>query len=387
MQLRSTVDHNKSIKEEVTTLKKDFKQKEDKYIEEFLDIKKLKEKVEDRLFKQDQSVQTVHMYVNPKPFWMKEKVHDQIIKPCWCMTRKETLEIAKLNRKRMYEKMKSLQCIQNKVKFTPPDYSKENYLAIFTPQRDLTPEQIFWAKDENDRKKVKASVLKPLSTPIVYPPNTPVKLVPRELLECVIGTCPKSFNERDNKAPSTPVTRKKQVTFSDKPGTSSRNTQKHKVYQRVQQTNIPVLPSTRVNDSTEASGSKPRGNTKKNKILPAKKKNKKEVEVRLRKNKSVWTKVNLVDSSISSKRVVINSNSKSKCKTCNKCLNSANHEMCVVNSLNSVHGTPTVHIALNKADLTKRFGSYGKLLQITRTSGFGKQRANYLLILVINGDL
>ncbi|GJS74451.1 hypothetical protein Tco_0707292 [Tanacetum coccineum] len=36
-----------------------------------------------------------------------------------------------------------------------------------------------------------------------------------ELLEYVIGTCPKSFNERDNKAPSTPVTRKKQVTEAD----------------------------------------------------------------------------------------------------------------------------------------------------------------------------
>ncbi|GJX66573.1 hypothetical protein Tco_0300916 [Tanacetum coccineum] len=35
----------------------------------------------------------------------------------------------------------------------------------------------------------------------------------QELLEYVIGTCPKSFNERDNKAPSTPVTRKKQVTL------------------------------------------------------------------------------------------------------------------------------------------------------------------------------
>ncbi|GKF98719.1 hypothetical protein Tco_0297502, partial [Tanacetum coccineum] len=98
-----------------------------------------------------------------------------------------------------------------------------------------------------------------------------------------IGTCPKSFNERDNKAPSTPVTRKKQVTFSDKPGTSSsNNTQIHKVHQRVQQTNIPVIPSTGVNESTEASGgSKPRSNTKKNRILPAKKENKKEVEVRL----------------------------------------------------------------------------------------------------------
>ncbi|GKG53482.1 hypothetical protein Tco_0554882, partial [Tanacetum coccineum] len=34
-----------------------------------------------------------------------------------------------------------------------------------------------------------------------------------------------------------------------------------------------------VNDSTEASGSKPRSNTKKIRILPAKKENKKEVDV------------------------------------------------------------------------------------------------------------
>ncbi|GKF40717.1 hypothetical protein Tco_0124059 [Tanacetum coccineum] len=101
-------------------------------------------------------------------------------KPADVHDSEETLEIAELTRKRMYEKMKIPQCIQNKVKFAPPDYSKENYLAIFAlPQRDLTPEQIFWAKDENEKKKVKASVLKPLSTPNVYPPNTPVKLVPR----------------------------------------------------------------------------------------------------------------------------------------------------------------------------------------------------------------
>ncbi|GJZ28886.1 hypothetical protein Tco_0573533 [Tanacetum coccineum] len=164
----------------------------------------------------------------------------------------------------------------------------------------------------------------------------------------VIGTCPKSFNERDNKAPSTPVTRKKQVRFSNKPGTSSSNTQKHEAHQKVQQTNIPVIPSTGVNTSTEASASKPRSNTKKNRILPAKRENKKKVEDHLRTNKSVWTKVNRVDSSISYRRVVINSNSESVCKMCNKCLNSANHEMCVVNILSSVNATPTVKIILNK---------------------------------------
>ncbi|GKC71564.1 hypothetical protein Tco_1117447, partial [Tanacetum coccineum] len=53
LQLTSTINHNKSMVEDVTSLKKDFKQKESKYLEEFLDMKALKEKVEDKLYKQD----------------------------------------------------------------------------------------------------------------------------------------------------------------------------------------------------------------------------------------------------------------------------------------------------------------------------------------------
>ncbi|GJS18355.1 hypothetical protein Tco_0412827 [Tanacetum coccineum] len=90
------------------------------------------------------------------------------------------------------------------------------------------------------------------------------------------------------KAPSTPVTKKKQVTVSGKPGTSSSNTQKHEAHQKVQQTNIPVIPSTGVNASTEASGSKPRSNTKHNRILPAKSVNNKKGSRRtILKNNSV----------------------------------------------------------------------------------------------------
>ncbi|GJV02165.1 retrovirus-related pol polyprotein from transposon TNT 1-94 [Tanacetum coccineum] len=208
LQLRSTINHHNTLREEAIILKKDFKQKEEKHLEEFFDMKKLKDKVEDRLFKQDQSVQTAHMLCRPKPFYdEKNKVAIGYKNPL-CLTRakqvqsalyngneivrtnhapvvvhdsEDTLEIAKITRKRMFDKAKSPPCVQNKVNFAPPDYSKENYLAIFAPQRDLTPEQIFWSKDENDRKKVKTSVPKPLSTPTVYPPNTPVKLVPRVL--------------------------------------------------------------------------------------------------------------------------------------------------------------------------------------------------------------
>ncbi|GJT45209.1 hypothetical protein Tco_0953924 [Tanacetum coccineum] len=313
------------------------------------------------------------------------------------MTQRKPLEIVDLRGLRMYEKMKSPQCIQNKVKFAPPDYLKENYVAIFAPQRDLTLEQIFWAKDENDKKKVEALSLNPLShfptadcvstqytcqacpqevkemeeifdqmsaevdqntvdkqcaeierknllianenlianclsnqlmfvveqsrcldleaeiltlqkiknletqlqekdnvirnlkaqvskindrscetynakdVTALIEQNECVRVeLEKELLEYVIGTCPKSFNERDNKAPSTPLTRKKQVTFNDKPETSTSNTQKHVVQQKVQQSNVPMIPSTRVSSSTNASKSKPKSNTKKNRILPAK---------------------------------------------------------------------------------------------------------------------
>nr|GFA03596.1 hypothetical protein [Tanacetum cinerariifolium] len=69
MQLNSIINHNKSMVEKVTSLKKDFKQKENKYLEEFLDIKALKEKADDKLIKQDRSLQTVHMLCKPKPYY------------------------------------------------------------------------------------------------------------------------------------------------------------------------------------------------------------------------------------------------------------------------------------------------------------------------------
>ncbi|GJU22036.1 retrovirus-related pol polyprotein from transposon TNT 1-94 [Tanacetum coccineum] len=143
--LSSTVGHYKSKTEEVTILKKDFKQKEDKFLEEFLDIKRLKEKVEDRLYKQDQSVQTVHMLCKPKSFYdEKNKVAIGYKNPL-CLTRakqaqsalynghvlvttnhtptvihdsEDTREIAEITRKRMLLKMQSPLCVENKIATT-----------------------------------------------------------------------------------------------------------------------------------------------------------------------------------------------------------------------------------------------------------------------------
>ncbi|GJR90603.1 hypothetical protein Tco_0214614 [Tanacetum coccineum] len=127
----------------------------------------------------------------------------------------------------------------------------------------------------------------------------------KELLEYVIGTCPKDFNKRDKKHASTPLTKKKQVTFEDQCETSDNNTHKHVKQLNIQKTNVLVIPSTGVNSFTNASGSKPRSNTKKNRISPAKSVSKKKVEEHPRTNKSSLKNVNRVDSSISSKRIVV----------------------------------------------------------------------------------
>nr|GFB89431.1 hypothetical protein [Tanacetum cinerariifolium] len=69
LQLTSTINRNKSMVEETTFLKQDFKQKENKLLADFLNMKSLKEKVEDRLVKQDQSLQTFYMLCRPRPLY------------------------------------------------------------------------------------------------------------------------------------------------------------------------------------------------------------------------------------------------------------------------------------------------------------------------------
>ncbi|GJT02752.1 retrovirus-related pol polyprotein from transposon TNT 1-94 [Tanacetum coccineum] len=525
--------------EEVTSLKKDFKQKENKYLEEFLDMKALKEKVKDKLYKQDQSLQTIHMLCKPKPYYDEYNKVAIGYKNPLCLTRakkvqpalynsleiiktnhvpaivhnsEDTLEIAEITRRKMNDKMKDPECVTHKVKIAPPDYSKENYLATFTPQKQLTPEQIFWSQDlikmkekalknftemdeahtivqtrslelkaelsklrdkvqkddhielvkrfsnletrseadrtldfktldfqitqltekvsvlqeqnelfmaenekvkqhykelydsikitrakhieqtmtlltENEnlkaqiRENLKCNTMESVKPRVLAPGRYAIDVEPfpphnrnnrevhlhylkhlkesvetlceivkeakverpfdrslesaclytkhsQELLEYAIGTCPKDFNQRDKRHDPTPLIRKKQVTFEEQCGTSNSNTHKHVAQQNTQKTNVLVPPSTGVNYCTNASGLQPRSNTKKNRISPAKGVNKKKVEEHPRTNKSNLRTTNRVDSSSSSKRIVINLKSDFVCQTCNKCLISANHDVC-----------------------------------------------------------
>nr|GEX38247.1 hypothetical protein [Tanacetum cinerariifolium] len=85
----------------------------------------------------------------------------------------------------MNEKMKDPECVTHKVNIAPHDYSKENFLFTFTPQKQLTPEQIFWSQDlikmKTEALKEQTTASRPIKALTVYPPNTPVTLVPRVL--------------------------------------------------------------------------------------------------------------------------------------------------------------------------------------------------------------
>ncbi|GJS40812.1 retrovirus-related pol polyprotein from transposon TNT 1-94 [Tanacetum coccineum] len=186
-----------------------------------------------------------------------------------------------------------------------------------------------------------AEVKRPLDTSLVYACRYTKHS--QELLEYVIGTCHKDFSPRDKQNASTNSLRKKRVTFVEPCETSTHNTPPQVEHQKINLTNAPGIPSTGVKGASASSKSKPRSNTKKDRTLPAKSALK-QVEAHSRMNKSNEKQKNRVDSSISYKHTVINSNSNTSCKTCNKCLISVNHDQCVVRSEMVVKQSPATKV-------------------------------------------
>ncbi|GJS71358.1 retrovirus-related pol polyprotein from transposon TNT 1-94 [Tanacetum coccineum] len=264
MQLRSTIDHNKSMKEEVTTLKKDFKQKEDKYIEEFLDIKKLKEKVEDRLFKQDQSVQTVHMLCKPKLFY-DEKKKDvpefvSFFKIKILETQLQEKDNAIRNLKAQVSKMNDISCETYNAKDVTALIEQNEYVRVELEKAQLKEKCSCVTSDSVQTKSylrlpgMYAIDVKPILHPRKNNKSAHLNYINhlKEIVETV----------RD-------IVEEARVV---KPLDNALNyaCQYIKLSQELYRICVLALAQKRVNTSTEASGLKPRSNTKKNRILPAK---------------------------------------------------------------------------------------------------------------------
>nr|GEX23977.1 integrase, catalytic region, zinc finger, CCHC-type, peptidase aspartic, catalytic [Tanacetum cinerariifolium] len=385
-------------------------------------MKALKEKVEDKLFKQDQSLKTVYMLCKPKPYYDEKKnvavgyknplyltsamrvqspLYNgyEIVKtnhaPIVVHDSKEILEIAKITRKKMLEKVKNPMYVEQKVKFTPPNYSKENYLGTFTSETSDPRTDMLVQRDSRDCDpclethfsndgvstqytdkdyeaytiaqsrclglKLEISKLKPkikkddhsemmkhffkLKTTSLLIENEKLKAHLKGKVKCVtidtvkpkllapgmhaIDVEPISPRDKNNKEAhlyylkhlkdsvetlreiveeariKRPLDNVLEYAYLYTKRSQELLEYKHVVQQKANKTNAPVIPSTGINNFTQASGSKPRSNTKKNKILPAQSDNKKKVEDYSRNNKSNLKKANRVDSSISSKRTVV----------------------------------------------------------------------------------
>ncbi|GJR79760.1 retrovirus-related pol polyprotein from transposon TNT 1-94 [Tanacetum coccineum] len=132
LQLNSTMENNKIFEETVTALKQEFKQKETKFLTDFSNLKNLKDKLENKLHSQDQSIQTVHMMLNPikvydqktktaigaeNPFYLRQAKKaqpalydgEELLKihhvPVIVPSSEEDLKLAEITRIKMHEKM------------------------------------------------------------------------------------------------------------------------------------------------------------------------------------------------------------------------------------------------------------------------------------------
>ncbi|GJW23241.1 hypothetical protein Tco_0033863 [Tanacetum coccineum] len=69
LQLSATVESHKTLSTTVDVLKKESKAKEDKYLEEIIDLEKKKKALDNVVYKMGQSTQTMHMLTKPQVFY------------------------------------------------------------------------------------------------------------------------------------------------------------------------------------------------------------------------------------------------------------------------------------------------------------------------------
>ncbi|GJU46300.1 hypothetical protein Tco_1203566 [Tanacetum coccineum] len=147
----------------------------------------------------------------------------------------------------------------------------------------------------------------------------------QELLVYVSDTCSSSLLKSEKLVSVTPINKARKVTLAKTSTTSDNNIQIQVDVHQTQTTNKPLMPSTNEKCSTNASTSKPRSETKNNRIMQplSKNYNYQKVEAHTRNAKPSLTKED--------------SESKSMWLTCNKCYFDARHDLCVVQYLSEVN--------------------------------------------------
>ncbi|GJX15965.1 hypothetical protein Tco_0216797 [Tanacetum coccineum] len=173
--LSKQIKEKESLFQTYTVFKNKSKEKENKYLENEIDLEKKIKELDNIVYKVGQSAQTVHMLTKPQafydnthkqalgyqnPFYLKKA---QRIKPTLydgvvmfkthvampMIDDEETLILEEKSRSKMFEKAKDPEVIAKKISYKPIDYEKLNSLTDdfgkrFSPQQELSAEQAFW---------------------------------------------------------------------------------------------------------------------------------------------------------------------------------------------------------------------------------------------------
>ncbi|GKA21322.1 hypothetical protein Tco_0701311 [Tanacetum coccineum] len=178
--LSKQIKEKECLLQTFTVFKNESKEKENKYMENEIDLEKKIKELDNIIFKVGQSAQTVHMLTKPQAFY--DNIHKQAlgyqnpfylkkaqrIKPTLydgivisakhvampVIDDEETLILEEESRSKMSEKEKDPEAIKQNISHKPIDYEKLNRLSEdfrkrFTPQQELSAEQAFWLRISN----------------------------------------------------------------------------------------------------------------------------------------------------------------------------------------------------------------------------------------------
>ncbi|GJZ77379.1 hypothetical protein Tco_0642051, partial [Tanacetum coccineum] len=173
--LSKQIKEKESLFETFSVFKNESKEKENKYMENEIDLEKKIKELDNIVYKVGQSAQTVHMLTKPQAFY--DNTHKQAlgyqnpfylrkaqrIKPTLydgaviskthvampVIDDEETLILEEESRSKMFEKAKDPEVIAKKISHKPIDYEKlnsliEDFETRFSPQQELSAEQAFW---------------------------------------------------------------------------------------------------------------------------------------------------------------------------------------------------------------------------------------------------
>ncbi|GJR61431.1 retrovirus-related pol polyprotein from transposon TNT 1-94 [Tanacetum coccineum] len=201
LQLNATVGSHKTLSTTVDVLKMESKAKEDKYLEEIIELEKKKKALDNVVYKMSQSMQTMYMLTKPQVFY--DECHkttlgyqnplyltqaQRKVPTLYCghtivkqhdalsvIDIEETLELAEESRLKMHAKQNDPIANNKKFIIAPIDYValnklSEHFVKHFVPQKQLSAEQAFWLP-----------ISQPVSETPPVQPEPILKKIPREL--------------------------------------------------------------------------------------------------------------------------------------------------------------------------------------------------------------